>query len=96
MAPLVEDEAPRGIHFSREIRTGDLLTALMIALGGLGMWFKTDARIGRLEEVAVEQKGVNAELKSAIKEGRDELRGDIKEVGNAVRRLESRVGRGRE
>lgn len=81
------------LTFSREIRLGEVLTVLFVSVAVVASWQRNDSRIGRLEDDRVEQKAVNAELKTTIKETANELRSDIREVANTVRRIENRESR---
>jgi HAMP domain-containing protein len=87
---MADELADRKITFSRDVRLGDLLTVIGVLLAGSFAWSKTDARVSRLEEIAVRQETTNGRLEASIKENVTDLRGDIKEVSQTVRRIESR------
>lgn len=86
--------ADRKLHFVPTVRLGDLLTVVAFLLAGTVAWSKNDARVGRLEEIAARQETTNSRIEQSVDKARGELREDIKEVSNTVRRLESRANRG--
>lgn len=91
-----ERNRTRKPRFSPHIGLGDVLTMLTVVVTVLSPWYNREARVERLEEIAVKQERTNGELKSSIKETHLELRNDIKEVAATVRRIEvGEVSRGR-
>lgn len=83
-----DDLADRKIKFSPDVRLGDVLTIAGVLVAGALAWSKTDARVTRLEEIAVRQETTNGRLEASIKENVTDLRSDIKEVAQTVRRIE--------
>lgn len=77
------------------MRPGDWITVVLLVGGSIVTWNKMDARLARLEEIAVDQSHTNAKLELSIKESAGDLKADIKEVSASVRRVETQMLKGR-
>ena len=90
----MKSDDDKRMHFSREVRLGEVITALVIVVGGVAAWGKTDNRIATLEENQREQKATNVDLRQSIRE----VGNDVKDLSGSVRRIEGqmRANRGRE
>lgn len=70
--------------FSKEIRLGEIFTALAILFGGIGVYSNFNAKMALMEQAQAAQS-------NAIREMKD----DVKEQGRTINRIEEKVNRAR-
>ncbi len=81
------------ITFLPQIRLGDLVTVGTLIIAGAGWYFKTDARIARVDEIIVEIKAEAKQQRADMKENVGELRTEIKETRAAVESVSRKIDR---
>ncbi len=89
---MMTDE-PKQSGFVPKISLGDVMTAGTIVLASTAWFFKTDSRLNRLDEIIVEMKSEDRQIRSDMKEQIGEVRSDVKETKNAIERAVTRWDR---
>lgn len=79
------------MKFSSEIRLGEIIAAISILGGGIGVYSSLNADMALIKSAQAAQVSVNREIKEEFKE----LRTEQKEQGQAVRRMEDKMNRAR-
>ena len=84
-----DEAAPKGpsarFTFSREIRGGELLTALSIIGGAVTIWTTLNAEVANIKQAQQTQAQVNRELREDIRGVAVEIKQDIRELRQEVR-----------
>lgn len=88
------NEHPR-FRFSREIRLGDLVTVFGVLIGTAAAMQRMDFRVDVLERANAAQAHTNTEMKAEIREVSLTVGREMKEQGQAIRRIESKLDRAR-
>lgn len=88
MADTDLDRRDADASFFARMRPGDWITIGILTVGGVITFNKMDARLARLEEMWVQQSATNGKLEASVERVHSDLRSDVKEVANTVRRLE--------
>lgn len=91
----MDEHAPaqKGVTFLSQIRLGDIMTVVTIAIASVAWFFKTDARLQRVDEIIVEMKTDTRQVRQDMKEMQGELRAEVKEVRHAIERVATKIDR---
>lgn len=88
------DAAPR-FRFSREVRLGDVLTIVGVALLIYGNQQRDQVRVENIERAQVAQAVTNKEIRQEIREVALTVSQDIKDLSKDVRDVRDKINRAR-
>lgn len=73
------------LSFSPEVRLGELVAALAIVGGGVGVWTSLNTKVASIDEAQRAQVVTNREMRQEFREVAVEIKGDIRDLRQEVR-----------
>jgi hypothetical protein len=71
--------------FSPEVRLGELVAAIAIVCGGVGVWTSLNSDVSKIKEAQAVQVQTNREMRQEFREVAVEIKGDIRDLRQEIR-----------